>query len=194
MAGFARRAPLLHPPGAVWSYSSGTAVILSRIFQDTAGADAIPMMHERLFAPLGMTSATIETDEKGTLVGSSYMYATPRDWARYGQLLAQDGIWQGKEILPRGYVAMMASPVTGSGGEYGHGFVWRRVTHGDKPDDNPDAAFGMPADAFWMAGHDGQYVAIIPSRQVVVVRMGLTPARVHYRPQPLVRAILDATR
>jgi CubicO group peptidase (beta-lactamase class C family) len=193
MAAFARAKPLIHPVGEVWSYSSGTAVILSRIVQDTVGADAVTFIRTRLFDRLGMKTAVMETDETGTLVGSSYMYATPRDWARYGQLLAQDGVWQGQELLPRGYVAMMASPVAASGGEYGHGLVWRWATHGE-PGRNSDAAFGIPADTFWMGGHDGQYVAVIPSRQLVLVRMGLTPARQHYQPQPLVRALLDAAQ
>lgn len=192
MAAFARAKPLIHPVGAAWSYSSGTAVILSRIVQDVLGPGAISFVRSHLFGPLGMTSAVMETDETGTLVGSSYMYATPRDWARYGELLAQDGISRGRELLPRGYVAMMASPVAASGGEYGHGLVWRWATHGDKPGQNTDARFGIPADTFWMGGHDGQYVAIIPSRQLVLVRMGLTPARLNYRPQPLVRALLAA--
>jgi CubicO group peptidase (beta-lactamase class C family) len=147
-----------------------------------------------LFAPLGMSSAVIEVDEMGNLVGSSYMYATPRDWARYGQLLAQDGVWNGNEILPHGYVAMMSSPVAPSGGEYGHGMVWRWATYSDKPGVNPDAAFGIPEDAFWMLGHDGQYVAIIPSRQLVIVRMGLTPTRLLYHPEPLVGAVLGAAQ
>jgi len=192
MAAFAGAKPLEHPVGRVWSYSSGSAVILSRIFQDAAGPDAIGFVQTRLFDPLGMKSAVMETDERGTLVGSSYMYATPRDWARYGQLLVQDGVWEGREILPPGYVAMMGSPAAASGGEYGRGMVWRWVTHSDTPGGNPAAALGIPADAFWMAGHDGQYVAIIPSRRLVVVRMGLTPEREHYRPEPLVRALLDA--
>jgi CubicO group peptidase (beta-lactamase class C family) len=193
MAAFARAKPLIHPVGEVWSYSSGTAVILSRVIQDTVGADAVTFIRTRLFDRLGMKSAVMETDETGTLVGSSYMYATPLDWARYGQLLAQDGIWQGQELLPRGYVAMMASPVAASGGEYGHGLVWRWATHAEAGR-NSDAAFGLPADTFWMGGHDGQYVAVVPSRQLVVVRMGLTPSRRHYQPQPLVRALLDAVQ
>ena len=87
---------------------------------------------------------------------------------------------------------MMVSPVSAAGGDYGHGMVWRRLDHGDTPGDGPGAASAMPADTFWLTGHDGQYVAIIPSRQLVIVRMGLTPEREHYRPQPLVRAVLGA--
>jgi CubicO group peptidase (beta-lactamase class C family) len=183
MAEFARTQPPLHPPGEFWSYSSGSANILSRIVQDASPLGAA-YPAERLFKPLGMISAVMEADEHGTLVGSSYMYASARDWARYGLFLAQDGIWQGQELLPHGYVAMMASPVAASAGEYGHGLVWLWGS---------DSA-GLPADTFWMAGHDGQYTAIIPSRALVIVRLGLTPSSHRYRPQPLVKAVLDALR
>jgi CubicO group peptidase (beta-lactamase class C family) len=190
-AGFASDQPLQHPPGKFWSYSSGSANILSRIVQDAAGKLGATVARAKLFDPLGMTTATIETDEDGTLVGSSYMYATARDWARYGQFLLQKGVWQGQELLPAGYVAMMATPVAPSGGQYGHGLVWLWGSHALVPGKNPDTAFGIPADSFWMEGHDGQYIAIIPSRQLVIVRLGLTPRRDHYQPQPLVKAVLD---
>jgi len=194
MAGFARGQPLAHPAGEFWSYSSGTANILSRIAQDAAGRQGAEYPAEKLFKPLGMTSATMETDEYGTLVGSSYMYATARDWARYGQFLLQDGVWRGQELLPRGYVAMMASPVAASGGQYGHGLVWLWGSDATAPGQDPDLAFGIPAGTFWMEGHDGQSTAIIPSRELVIVRLGLTPARDRYTPQPLVKAVLEATK
>ena len=192
-AGFARAQPLIHPPGSVWSYSSGSANILSRIVQDAAGRLAAAYPAEKLFKPLGMSSATMETDEYGTLVGSSYMYATARDWARYGQFLIQDGIWRGQEMLPRGYVAMMATPATASGGEYGLGLVWLWGADAIQPGKNPDAAYGIPADTFWLEGHDGQSIAVIRSRELVIVRLGLTPSRNHYQPDALVKAILDAS-
>jgi len=97
-------------------------------------------------------------------------------------------------MLPRGYVAMMATPVAASGGEYGHGLVWLWGSDSLTPGKNPDAAFGIPADTFWMEGHDGQIAAIIPSRELVIVRLGLTPSRDHFQIQPLVKAILDATK
>jgi CubicO group peptidase (beta-lactamase class C family) len=185
MSEFARAQPLAHPVGEFWSYSSGTANILSRIVQDAGGRLGAGVAAEKIFKPLGMASAIIETDEDGTLVGSSYMYATARDWARYAQFLLQDGVWRGQEMLPRGYVAMMASPVAASGGQYGHGLVWLWAS---------ETASDIPADTFWMAGHDGQSIAIIPSRQLAVVRLGLTPELDHYQPQPLIKAILDATK
>jgi CubicO group peptidase (beta-lactamase class C family) len=191
-AGFAREQPLVHHPGEFWSYSSGTANILSRIVQDAAGRLGAGVANDKLFTPLGMTSATLETDEDGTLIGSSYMYATARDWARYAQFLLQNGVWRGQEILPAGYVAMMATPVTASGGQYGRGLVWLWGSDAIVPGKNPDAAFGIPPDTFWMEGHDGQSIAIIPSRQLLIVRLGLTPSRDHYQPQPLVKALLDA--
>jgi CubicO group peptidase (beta-lactamase class C family) len=192
MAAFARAQPLEHSVGTSWSYSSGTAVILARIFQESAGPAALSWVRERLFDPLGMTSAVIETDAHGTLVGSSYMYATPRDWARYGQFLLQQGTWHGREILPPGFVTLMTTPAPASGGQYGQGQVWLWGSDAAKPGENPDRAYGIPPDCFWMEGHDGQFVAIIPSRALVVVRLGLTPWREHFRPQPLVRALLGA--
>jgi CubicO group peptidase (beta-lactamase class C family) len=194
MSEFARAQPLAHPPGEFWSYSSGTANILSRIVQDAGGRLGAGVAAEKIFKPLGMASAIIETDEDGTLVGSSYMYATARDWARYAQFLVQDGIWRGQEMLPRGYVAMMASPVAASRGQYGHGLVWLWGSDAVTPGQNPDTAFGIPPDTFWMEGHDGQSIAIMPSRQLAIVRLGLTPAFDHYQPQPLIKAILEATK
>ena len=200
MAGFARSPPLAHPPGEEWLYSSGTAVILSRIAQDgldrgeSQARDLATFIKGRLFLPLGISSATIEPDEHGTLVGSSYMYATARDWARYGLFLLQDGIWQGEELLPPGYVSMMSTPVEASHGQYGMGQTWLWGSEPVTPGANPDAAFSIPADAFWMSGHDGQSVCIIKSRQLVIVRLGLTPYAAGYTPQRLVQAVLNATQ
>jgi CubicO group peptidase (beta-lactamase class C family) len=194
MAGFARNQQMINRPGEAWSYSSGTALILSRIVQDKLGLGALRYIDERLFLPLGITTATLEQDESGTLVGSSYMYATARDWARYGQFLVQDGVWHGQALLPAGYVSMMATPVKASNGQYGHGLVWLWGSDAKTPGENPDAAFDIPPDTFYMSGHDGQTIAIIRSRQLVIVRLGLTPLADHYTPQALVQAVLQATQ
>jgi CubicO group peptidase (beta-lactamase class C family) len=199
MASFARSPPLAHMPGEEWLYSSGTAVVLSRIAEEaqasgkTEASDLATFIKSRLFDPLGITSATIEPDERGNLVGSSYMYATARDWARYGLFLMQDGIWQGEELLPPGYVTMMAAPVEASRGQYGMGQTWLWGSDAVTPGVNPDEAFGIPPDAFWMSGHDGQSVCIIKSRQIVIVRLGLTPYAAGYTSQRLVQAVLNAT-
>jgi CubicO group peptidase (beta-lactamase class C family) len=192
MAGFARSQPMINRPGEVWSYSSGTALILSRIVQDALGLGAPAYIDERLFKPLGITTATMEQDESGTLVGSSYMYATARDWARYAQFLLQEGVWHGQALLPAGYVSMMATPAKASGGEYGQGLVWLWGSEAKIAGENPDTEFNIPPDTFYMMGHDGQSIAIIRSRQLVVVRMWLTPVADHYSPQPLLKAVLEA--
>jgi CubicO group peptidase (beta-lactamase class C family) len=200
MAGFARSPPLARPPGEEWMYSSGTAVILSRIAQEalnrgeTQAQELATFIKGRLFLPLGINSATIEPDEHGTLVGSSYMYATARDWARYALFLLQDGMWQGEDMLPPGYVAMMATPVDASHGQYGMGQTWLWGSEAVTPGVNPDAAFGIPPDTFWMSGHDGQSVCIIKSRQLVIVRLGLTPYADGYTSQRLVQAVIKATQ
>jgi CubicO group peptidase (beta-lactamase class C family) len=191
MAAFARSKPLDHPPGTVWQYSTGTTVILSRIVADTTG-DAVAFARRRLFEPLGMTSAIIEADAHGTPVGSSYMYAVPRDWARYAQFLLQEGVWHGKALLPPGYVRMMRSPVASSDAQYGQGQVWLSGPESATPGEDADKVYSMPADAFWMQGFDGQSTTIVPSHDLVVLRMGLTPSKRHYLPQMLVHAVLEA--
>ncbi|SFO29274.1 CubicO group peptidase, beta-lactamase class C family [Mesorhizobium sp. NFR06] len=192
MAGFAEAKPLTGEVGKVFSYSSGTAVMLSRLWQDAIGdkAKALAWPRTALFEPLGMDSAVLETDEQGTFVGSSYLYATAHDWARFGQFLLQGGVWNGAQILPAGFVDWMREPAPASK-VYGKGQVW---IEGPGDEENPGAgtAAGLPKDTYWMEGHDGQTVAIIPSEQLVVVRLGLTPTKLNYRPQTMVTALVKA--
>lgn len=193
MAAFMQSRPLAHTPGTVWNYSSGTTVMLSHIWQTAAGKQALELPYTRLFAPLGMSSATIEADARGTLVGSSYMYATAQDWARIGQFLLQDGVWNGQRLLPEGFVQTISSPSTTSKGEYAQGQIWRWGHQGATPQgENPDGGFNLPADTFWMRGHDGQTVAIVPSRQLVLVRLRLTPKDRLYQSQALLAEVLRA--
>ena len=189
MAGFAYAQPLAYPVGERWSYSTGTANVVARIVQDTSGGSIL--VQDKLFIPLGMKSAMIEPDEHGTLVGSSYMYADARDWARFAQFLLQNGVWQDQQMLPAGYVDMMAVPVAASHGQYGHGFVWLWGSDPIIEGQNPDTAFGIPPDTFYMSGHDGQTIAIIRSRQLAVIRLGLTPYSDRYSPQRLIQAVLE---
>ncbi|CDX29655.1 Beta-lactamase [Mesorhizobium sp. SOD10] len=192
MARFAEGQPLTGEVGKVFSYSSGTAVMLSRLWQDAIGdkAKALAWPRTALFEPLGMHSAVLETDERGTFVGSSYLYATAHDWARFGQFLLQGGTWNGNQILPAGFVDWMREPAPASK-VYGKGQVWIEGP-GDEENPGAGAAAGLPKDTYWMEGHDGQTVAIIPSEQLVVVRLGLTPGKFGYRPQRMVGALVKA--
>ncbi|MGO4637524.1 6-aminohexanoate hydrolase [Mesorhizobium sp. SEMIA 3007] len=192
MAGFAESKPLAGEVGKVFSYSSGTAVMLSRLWQDAIGdkAKALTWPRTALFGPLGMHSAVLETDEQGTFVGSSYLYATAHDWARFGQFLLQGGVWNGNQVLPTGFVDWMREPAPASK-VYGKGQLWIEAP-GDEENPGAGVAAGLPKDTYWMEGHDGQTVAIIPSEQLVIVRLGLTPAKVGYRPQTMVGALVKA--
>ena len=177
-AGFAASQPLAAEPDTAWSYSSGTTNIISRVVRqafegDLAGYVALP--HERLFAKLGMTHTVIELDESGTYVGSSFAYSTPRDLARFGQLLLQDGVWDGERLLPEGWVAYSSTPTPlAPRGSYGAQFWLNAGEPGDPAERSwPD----VPADAVSMSGFEGQSVTVIPSRKAVVVRLGRTPDR-----------------
>ncbi|HVY51783.1 MAG TPA: serine hydrolase [Devosia sp.] len=181
MAGFAASQPSVARPGTVFSYSTGTATMLARLWMDRVGADAANYPRQALFAPIGADSAVIEADEAGTLVGSSYMYATARDWARIGQLLAQDGVWNGLRLLPEGFVKLMQTP-NGLPGGYSQMQTWLE----------PDS--GLPEGSFWLDGHDGQSIAVIPSAQLVIVRLGLTPSDLGYSAIPLAKAVLAASQ
>lgn len=188
MAAFAAARPLATEPGTVFSYSSGGSVLLSKIWMGRIGDRDAALGYPRtaLFGPLGMASAVLEADEAGTFAGSSYMYATARDWARFGQLLLQDGVWKGERLLPEGFVAAMQRPTQASGGTYTEAQAWAVG-----PGDEPDSRFGLAEDTFWVAGHDGQTIAIVPSQKLVVVRLGLTPSSLGYRPQRLVKVLVD---
>ena len=174
-ATFAASKPLAFEPDEHWEYSSGTTNIISRIIKEAVGgtlADNYRFAREELFDRIGMHSATLEPDASGSFVGSSYSYATARDWARFGLLFMNDGVWQGDRILPEDWVAYSKTPTPKAPqGQYGAQF-W--LNAGSR-DDHSDRVFpDLPADAFWASGFSGQSVFIIPSRELVVVRLGTT--------------------
>ena len=128
---------------------------------------------DELFAPLGMHHTIIETDQAGTLLGSGFGYASARDLARFGQLFLDDGVAGGRHILPAGWAAYSRSQTLNTG--YGAGFWTNLVNQGSVP--VWDAPWGMPQlprDMYYARGAFGQYVIIVPSEHLVVVRMGLT--------------------
>ena len=195
VAGFAAGKPLAGPPGTVFNYSSGTAVLLARLWQDTLGEPqaALDWPREALFDPLGMESAVMETDASGTFVGSSYLYATARDWARFGLFMIGDGTIGGRRLVPEGFLDWMRQPASASNGEYGKGQLWLHGPEAGTPEGrHPDEGFDLPDDAVWALGHDGQSMAMIPSKGLVVLRMGLTPSKLGWKSQALVEAIVRA--
>ena len=164
---YAINKPLEHKPGTFWYYSSGSTNIIMRYLRGKFASDTefLRYCRERLFAPLGIRNAVFEPDMNGTPVGSSYLYVTAREFASFGQLYLDDGVFQGQRILPEGWVEYTVTPASDSKGGYGS-FFWL-----NKNKYWQDA----PEDMFHCQGHDGQEVFIIPSKDLVVVTLGYSP-------------------
>ena len=127
-----------------------------------------------VFAPLGLSSAVLEPDAVGTPVCSSYMWATPRDWAAVGQFALSDGVWNGQRLLPGGWLVESTKAVGVNSFEsapYASGWWPNQASDGSLVE------AGLPADAYFAEGHDGQWTIVVPSQHLVVVRLGFTPTR-----------------
>jgi len=175
MAGFAESMPLATPPGNAWNYNDGNYVILSQIIREAVGghaADVMRFARQELFAPLGMHDVTLQFDASGNPEGSGEMLATARDWARFGLLYLDDGVVGGKHVLPEGWTKYSASPTPNAWVGYGAGF-W--TNQGDSFGANYRIKHGWPRDAFMAKGTIGQYVIVIPSERLVIVRLGISP-------------------
>lgn len=173
-AAYAASMPVEVNPDEKWSYSSGTTNIISRIIRHTVGnqADYAAFPRKALFNRIGMRSAIMEMDASGTYVGSSFMYATARDWARFGLLYLQDGIWEEERILPEGWVKYSTTPTPRAPkGRYGAHF-WLNRGDSENPEDRPFPQ--LPADLFLAWGFQEQQTVILPSHKLVVVRLGMT--------------------
>jgi hypothetical protein len=170
-ARFAAAKTLDHPPGTYWHYSSGSSAILAYVLRATFATERDYLLYprERLFGPLGMKSAILAPDASGTFAASSFLYATARDFARLGLLFLQDGMWEGKALLPDNWVVYSRGPArTLPDGSYG-AHLWLRL-----PESIGLGVPPMPEDAYYFLGYNEQIVAIIPSRDLVIVRLGLT--------------------
>lgn len=166
MSKFASSKPLAHAPGTFWYYSSGSTNILSQLVREKFDSyvSLYSFTRDELFSRIGIRDAVFEVDASGDFVGSSYLYATARDYARFGLLYLNDGVFSGQRILPEGWVDYTRTPASASGGGYGALFWLNR----DKS--YPSA----PEDMFSCLGHDGQMIFIIPSRDLVVVVLGFS--------------------
>lgn len=164
MGTYTAQKQLEHRPGTNWKYSSGTTNLVSLILRHSFDSDDDYHRYPReaLFNKTGMTSTIFEMDASGTFVGSSYLYATMRDYARFALLYLNEGKWMGEQLLPASWIQYTLSPAAGSDGNYGASFWLNRS--GDQPN--------APKDMYMCKGHDGQFIFIIPSRQLIVIRTG----------------------
>jgi CubicO group peptidase (beta-lactamase class C family) len=174
-AAYAANKPLAVPPDSRWEYSSGTTNIISRIVRQTVGgtdSNYFAFPHRVLFDKIGIFSAVIEPDPSGTFVGSSFMYATTRDWARFGLFCLQDGVWNGERILPEGWMAYSTTPTPmAPQGEYGAHFWLNAGKAGNSKDRWMPK---VPTDMYTLSGFEEQYVTMVPSEKLVIVRLGLS--------------------
>ena len=178
---YAASLPLVHPPGEVWNYNSaGTNLVanaLGRVIAPSARtpnerrASMLAFMKTRLFDVIGMTSAQPEFDPQGSFIGGSLVYATARDFAKFGLLYLRDGVWDGKRVLPQGWVdfARTKSPAANVD-TYGAGW-WIAAAEGHgRPYDV--LTMGPWRDVFSAEGHRGQLIVVVPSKDLVIVRLG----------------------
>lgn len=173
MAAFSANHSLAHDPGTVFNYSSGNSNIISRIIRQTVGEnDYAAYPATALFYKIGMYHTMFEPDCSGTYVGSSYISATARDYARFGLLYYNDGVWKNERILPEGWVKKtITAPAINDDRDYGYQFWLNGLNYKDHSKRiYPD----VPADMFLCDGYAGQAIYIIPSKRLIVVRLGLT--------------------
>jgi len=176
VAAFAEAKPLAHAPGSFFYYSSGTTNIVCHALARALGVSGEGMaafMGERLFGPLGMTSAAPRFDEAGTFIGSSFCFCTPRDFARFGLLYLRGGVWEGERLLPPGWVDYARTPTfqqPGCEADGPYGAHWWLELAGPG--------------SFSANGYEGQHIVLCPDRDLILVRHGATPTET----QPAVKA------
>lgn len=168
MLHYAATRPQQWPPNTVGRYRNTDVVLINyliRLAVEKRGEEYLSFPQRALYDKLGIRTMVMETDPYGNFRSSGYELASGRDWARLGNLYLQDGIWRGERILPEGYAKFVSTPapawVADGRPVYG-GFFWI----------NSGGTFPLPRDAYYMSGAGGQYAFIIPSHDLVVVRLG----------------------
>jgi CubicO group peptidase (beta-lactamase class C family) len=164
MAAFTAQLPLAHEPGTFYNYSSGTTNILSRIVADHVGYgnEYHAALRDRLFGPIGMTSAVATMDGSGVFVASSFVHATALDFAKFGLLYLRGGEWDGTQLISQAWAATAQVPLSIEE-ESGHFYSWKWWVSGDE--------YGT----YWANGYEGQMIAVVPALDALILRFGHTP-------------------
>jgi CubicO group peptidase (beta-lactamase class C family) len=174
-------------PGTRWKYANNDTLLLMRALRHRLGDDLryLRFPYDELLRPLGMYHTRMEIDHLGNFVGSSQTYTTARDLARFGLLLASDGLWNGTRLLPEGWVKFSSTPaptLAPRGGQWGYGGQFWLL----------DQMPGIPPGTFTTAGRKGQFVTVVPGHDLVVVRTGIDPEETRWRQERLVAEVLEA--
>jgi CubicO group peptidase (beta-lactamase class C family) len=164
---FAVSRPAEHPPGAIGRYRNCDPLALGALVRrivEARGDDYLSWPQRALFDRIGIRRQVLETDLRGNFILTGFDYGTARNWARLGLLYLRDGAWQGERLLPEGYARFVAAPAPG----------WDEPIYGGLFWINGTGRYALPRDAFYMAGNGGQRVFVVPSHDLVIVRMGHT--------------------
>jgi CubicO group peptidase (beta-lactamase class C family) len=157
--------PVEHPPNRVGRYRNCDPLTLGYIIRHSVekmGENYLTWPQQALFDRIGIRKQVLEPDPYGNFLLTGYDYGTGRNWARLGLLYLQDGVWQGERLLPEGWAKFVATPAP----------AWDRPRYGGLFWVNGDGRWKVPRDAYYMSGAGGQHVIIIPSHNLVVVRLG----------------------
>lgn len=179
--------PLEAPPGTRWKYANNDTLLLLRALRHRLGDDLhyLRFPYDELLHPLGMYHTRMEVDHLGNFVGSSQTYTTARDLARFGMLLANDGVWNGKPLLPPGWIKFLRTPAPARApvaGQWGYGGqLWLL-----------DRMPGVPPGTFTTAGNKGQFVTVVPGHDLVIVRTGVDPDGKRWEQDRLVADVVAA--
>lgn len=192
MASYVASLPLAHRPGTYQQYATGSTNLLCSVMSDRTRAGA-NLPRTELLAPLGLAHATFETDAAGDVVCGSYLWATPREWAAIGQFALDDGVWNGERLLPENWMSR-STTVSGVDATEEAGYAagwWANQMPGGRL-----VVPTLPADTYWASGHDGQWIYIVPSSDLVVVRLGFSPtlSGEPLRANSAVARLIDAVR
>ncbi len=182
VARWAAARPLIHDPGTRWNYSSGTTILISDALtrlivsepRDAADRRARmrAWMQTSLFARIGM-NPVVEFDSQGVFYGSSLYWATARDFARFGYLYLRDGVWEGQRVLPEGWVDFARTPGPDHNADIYGAQWWLTPAQGRGRPERSLIVDNSMADAFSAQGHAGQIIVVVPSKDLVMVRLGL---------------------
>lgn len=181
--------PLEVPPGTRWKYANNDTLLLLRALRHRLADDLayLRFPYDQLLHPLGMYHTRMETDHLGNFVGSSQVYTTARDLTRFGLLLAKDGVWNGKRLLPEGWVKFSTTPAPTRppvAGQWGYGAQFWLL----------DQMPGVPPGTFTTAGNKGQYVTVVPGHDLVIVRTGVDPNGKRWRQDRFVADVVEVLR